>query len=698
MNSLFYSLRSILIFLLVVFFGNAVMAQLQVTKSMNNVTTGGDGTVAYTGDMLEYSIAAKNVSSANVINATLYDNIPAGSSYVTGSTKLNGVSVADVSGNMPFIGNGGLINSPGYTSGVLAPNATATVVFRVRVNANVGAFSASATLRAGNSAGIIATSSNSVTTAVVTNSLCSPVYETTGYSPTSNTFNVFNTVSTGDGTTDATAPLYDGSTGFCYDAVTHAPLSIGSIVTSVAAIAYDKNANRIYFVNNTSNKEPLCYVDLNSATIAAYRYTGYPLETSTTGTSNVNRMTFASDGYGYALTSGGSDLIRFYVDPATNLPVITRLGALVNSVTNGAYNVRAEPGGDIFGDGSGKLYLIANSSRMYSIDPATRIATFVGSISPFPGTSSSIAASGDGYLYMGGAYQYVYRVNPANLSITAVNNSTANVYYNGDYASCSLPVLASLLKATKSYRNLSVDPGNLASDTVECTIEVTNTGNFNATAAMLYDTIPANGTYLNGSTTMNGVSVSDVGGAMPFSAAGGQYINSFGEIAGLVKVGDTNKAVIKYWVLVPKLQTICNQAQVTYSAANGYTVIFSDDPAQPGSSDATCFYADTTSGLQGRMATTAYNTTPFSGQPSLQVRPNPFHSELHVQVQLAAAQMVKVQIFDLYGRTVYTTSEKLTAGVNSLTLHMPSNMAGGVYMLEVLTGNNKLLQQKLLKQ
>ena len=194
MNSLFYSLRSILFFLLVVFFGNAVMAQLQVTKSMNNVTTGGDGTVAYTGDMLEYSIAAKNVSSANVINATLYDNIPAGSSYVTGSTKLNGVSVADVSGNMPFIGNGGLINSPGYTSGILAPNATATVVFRVRVNANVGAFSASATLRAGNSAGIIATTSNSVTTAVVTNSLCSPVYETTGYSPTSNTFNVFNTV------------------------------------------------------------------------------------------------------------------------------------------------------------------------------------------------------------------------------------------------------------------------------------------------------------------------------------------------------------------------------------------------------------------------------------------------------------------------------------------------------------------------
>jgi hypothetical protein len=154
-------------------------------------------------------------------------------------------------------------------------------------------------------------------------------------------------------------------------------------------------------------------------------------------------------------------------------------------------------------------------------------------------------------------------------------------------------------------------------------------------------------------------------------------------------------------VLVPKLETICDQAIVTYPAANSDTVqLFSDDPAQPGLSDATCFYADTSStGQTTRMATAANNNaTQASLLPSVQVRPNPFHSELHLQVQLMTAQIVTVRIFDLYGRTIYTTAQKLAAGVNPLTLHLPSNIAGGVYVLEVLTGNNMLLQQKILKQ
>ena len=85
-----------------------------------------------------------------------------------------------------------------------------------------------------------------------------------------------------------------------------------------------------------------------------------------------------ADGYGYALTSNCRDLIRFYIDSSTNLPVISRLGALINNVANGSYNILSEVGGDIFADGSGKLYLIANSGRTYSIDPATRIATYTG--------------------------------------------------------------------------------------------------------------------------------------------------------------------------------------------------------------------------------------------------------------------------------------------------------------------------------
>ena len=69
--------------------------------------------------------------------ATLTEIIPANTTYVAGSTTLNGVAVADVSGAMPFI-TARAINSPSAASGVINPGSTAAeravVVFRVTIN------------------------------------------------------------------------------------------------------------------------------------------------------------------------------------------------------------------------------------------------------------------------------------------------------------------------------------------------------------------------------------------------------------------------------------------------------------------------------------------------------------------------------------------------------------------------------------
>src|SRR6185369_900226 len=147
--------------------------------------------------------------------------------------------------------------------------------------------------------------------------------------------------------------------------------------------------------------------------ICAKKYIGYPLETSIGTGWNINRMGFASDGMGYAITESGSDLIRFYIN-AVGIPVITRLGPLINDVINGGNDVLSEVGGDIFGDGSGNLYLIANSSKLYKINPNTRITTFLGSVNPFPGgASNSIAINPAGTVYYGGAYQNVFTVSLA---------------------------------------------------------------------------------------------------------------------------------------------------------------------------------------------------------------------------------------------------------------------------------------------
>src|SRR5204862_206068 len=53
--------------------------------------------------------------------------------YVAGSTTLNGLPVADVGGVMPFVG-GQPINTPGDPAGQLNDGETATIIFRVTIN------------------------------------------------------------------------------------------------------------------------------------------------------------------------------------------------------------------------------------------------------------------------------------------------------------------------------------------------------------------------------------------------------------------------------------------------------------------------------------------------------------------------------------------------------------------------------------
>jgi uncharacterized repeat protein (TIGR01451 family) len=304
-------------------------------------------------------------------------------------------------------------------------------------------------------------------------------------------------------------------------------------------------------------------------------------------------MAFAADGFGYAVTSHGDDLIQFSVSTVTGLPVITQLGPLINNSINGANDVLAETGGDLFGDGSGKLYLVANSNKLYKINPATRVTTFLGSINPSPASSSnSIAIDPAGNVYIGGSYQDVYQVNLATMGGTSITGgATSNVWASGDFTSCGFPVLSPDLIANKTYRNTRGVPFVVGGDTVEYSIEVTNTGNINASGVKLFDSVPSATSYIPNSTIMNGVTVADVSGVMPFAIAGGQFIYSTGEQSGIVKPGTGNKVVVTFRAKTTANMNVCNQSRVTLLDGDGNTIfVNSDDPAQPGSQNATCFY------------------------------------------------------------------------------------------------------------
>lgn len=571
---------------------------LDLSKSVSNITTGGSGASAAQNDVLEYTILVRNLTTTNATLARMFDNIPAGAVYVLGTTTLNSVAVGDIGGKMPYVNTGSLINSPLAMAGVLAPGSIATIKFRVRISANGGNVTNTATVEFTHQSVIRALSTNTVFTNLTPDPNCSIIYQSTAntpngfpQSPSNRPYRYIKQLSTVDGTAPVT--VYNGETGKCRNAITNAVLADGSVMTYTSAIAYDKNSNRIYFVNNsTSSIQDLCYVDMNMFPVTAKRFFGYPLET-TTGTGwNINRMSFASDGFGYAITESGSDIIRFSIDGA-GLPVISRLGALLNDVTNGSNDILDEKGGDIFGDGSGNLYLIANSSNLYKINPNTRVSTFLGSVNPFPGTSNSIAVDASGTVYIGGAYQNVYTVNLASMGANSITGgSTTNVWTNGDYTSCAFPVLAPDLAANKTYSNINGRPWIIGGDTVEYRIEVVNSGNINAAGVKLYDGIPAFTNYIPGSAKLNGTTIPDVAGVMPFAAAGGRLINTVGEQPGILKPGNANKAVVTFRAKVSPLALVCNQSRITLLDASGNTIfVNSNDPTQTPNGDATCFYS-----------------------------------------------------------------------------------------------------------
>jgi uncharacterized repeat protein (TIGR01451 family) len=103
--------------------------RLQPTKSANP-----PGAVL-PGGTVTYTISIPNTGTADSSGTTLADPIPTGTTYVPGSTTLNGVAVADVAGAMPFA-TARLVNSPGGAAGQIKMGQTATVSFRVTINPN----------------------------------------------------------------------------------------------------------------------------------------------------------------------------------------------------------------------------------------------------------------------------------------------------------------------------------------------------------------------------------------------------------------------------------------------------------------------------------------------------------------------------------------------------------------------------------
>ena len=193
--------------------------------------------------------------------------------------------------------------------------------------------------------------------------------------------------------------------------------------TGVAAAAYDKKHNRLYFTPMFVDQ--LRYIDLSSMKVY------YVTEHSFTNLGNmhndegkiVTRMVIDPDGNGYAITNDANTFVRFSTGKKSTK--IEQLGALVDDPVNGSTSVHnrcSSYGGDMISDDRGNLYILSARNNVFRVNTQTKVATLLGYINGLTPnfTVNGAVVDGEGKLLVSSAVDgsSYFQVNPKDWSAT----------------------------------------------------------------------------------------------------------------------------------------------------------------------------------------------------------------------------------------------------------------------------------------
>jgi len=193
--------------------------------------------------------------------------------------------------------------------------------------------------------------------------------------------------------------------------------------TGVAAAAYDKKHNRLYFTPMFVDQ--LRYIDLR--TMKVY-YVSDQAFTKMGSMHNdegkiITRMVIAPDGNGYAISNDGNTFIRF--STAKKSTTIEQLGALVDDAGNNGISIHnrcSSFGGDMISDDKGNLLIITARNVVFTVNTESKVAKYLGNITGLEQnfTVNGAVVDGDGNLLVSSAVDgnTYYVVNPANWSAT----------------------------------------------------------------------------------------------------------------------------------------------------------------------------------------------------------------------------------------------------------------------------------------
>ena len=232
---------------------------------------------------------------------------------------------------------------------------------------------------------------------------------------------------------------YDAATKKAYQAIadarygnyTQLPFSTG-----VAAMAYDKKNNRLYFTPMFIDQ--LRYIELR--TMKIYYVTDQQF-TKLGSMHNdegkvITRMVIAPDGYGYAVSNDGQTFVRF----STNKKLkIEHLGSLVDAPGNvmSITSRCSSWGGDMIADDDGHLYIFSARNVMYKVDIESKVASLQSPITGLPNgfTINGAVVNEDNNILVSSAVdgKAWYLIDPKNWSATEFKSANG-VYRSSDLA------------------------------------------------------------------------------------------------------------------------------------------------------------------------------------------------------------------------------------------------------------------------
>jgi Secretion system C-terminal sorting domain len=225
--------------------------------------------------------------------------------------------------------------------------------------------------------------------------------------------------------------------------------------TGVAALAYDKRNNRLYFTPMYIDQ--LRYIDLK--TMKLY----YVSDQVFTSFGNMNkeegkivtRMVITPDGNGYAITNDGNTFIRFGTGKKIK-PVI--LGSLVDDPGNNNMSIHTSCtsfGGDMVADDNGNLFIITARNLVFKVNIETRSAKYLATIQGLPAnfTTNGVVVDQNGALLAASAVyaRSYYTINPKTWTATEFKSESV-VYRSSDLAN------SNILITKKTAKELAIIP------------------------------------------------------------------------------------------------------------------------------------------------------------------------------------------------------------------------------------------------